>query len=77
MADIASAFQASAGVKQEELSLMVRTCVYAITLLWGGWAVYGQYQLYREGKVGLLDLPMKTLRTLFICTLVLVLVSVL
>ena len=76
MGDIANAFYASSGINPSEFSLIVRSLVFALTTIWGGWGIYGQYVLYKKNQVEIFDIPMRIFRILLICSMMLLTVYI-
>ncbi|MEO8402577.1 MAG: DUF3262 family protein [Gammaproteobacteria bacterium] len=71
-----NAFSAAAGVSLNQISLLVRTILSAIFLLWAAWNVYGQLQLMQNNALDIHDFPMSILRILFLCALMVIVVFV-
>lgn len=76
MTDIGSAFEAASGSSPEHVSLLVRSILLGIFMLWAAWNLYGQYVLLQDKKLDLHHVPMMIVRILLLCSLMIVLVFV-
>jgi len=76
IADAFSAFQTTAGVSPDKVSLYVRSILSAFFMVWAAWCIYGQIILVQNETIDIQDLPMSILRILFLCSLIVVLVFV-
>lgn len=71
-----AAFEAAAGTTASHISLLIRTILYTLFMLWAAWNVYGQMQLIHDNTLDIHDLPMTMLRILLLCALMVVIVFV-
>lgn len=73
---VINAFSVSTGVTPDHFSLVIRSILCALFLIWAGWNVYGQYQLVQTHALDIHDSPMAILRILFLCALMVILVFI-
>jgi len=71
-----SAFIASSGVTEAHLSLVIRSILCGLFLLWAAWAVYGHLKLIEMQSMDVQDFPIALLRILLLCAWVVMLVFV-
>lgn len=71
-----SAFQTSAGVSPDKLSLLIRTLVLVITFIWAAWCVYGEIHHFNQHGVDIESGIRKLSRILLIVMLMIMLVFI-
>ncbi len=72
--DTLDIFEAAAGISAVDLSLLIRTTVCGLFLIWAAWIVYGQIQSMQSQHLDLHDLSVAILRVLLLCSLMIVVV---
>lgn len=70
------AFQTAAGVTPDEMSLWIRTLLFAMTLLWATWCVVGLTHRLRHHGFDELDIPLFLFRILLCVVITLILVNI-
>ena len=69
-----SIFAASSGVTADHLSLVIRSILCSLFLVWAAWNVYGHLKLIQMQSIDLEDFPMALLRILLVCAWVVMLI---
>jgi integrating conjugative element protein (TIGR03758 family) len=69
-------FASTAGVTAPHLSLLIRSILCGLFLLWAAWNIYGHMQLVQDQHLDLYDLPMSILRILLLCAWIILLIFV-
>lgn len=74
--DAMRAFESASGASGDHMSLVIRSLLCAIFLLWSAWNIYGQFNLVQHNELDIHDVPLVILRVLLLCTLMVVLVFI-
>ncbi len=74
MITLDSAFIASSGVTATHLSLVIRSILCSLFLVWSAWNVYGHLKLIEMQSMDIHDFPIALLRILLLCAWIVLLI---
>ena len=71
-----NAFEGAAGVSPAHLSLLIRTGLFTLFFIWAAWSVYSLYHasVHSEGEE--YHLPMRVLRVLLLCSIIVMIILI-
>ena len=71
-----SAFQTTAGLSPNKISLLIRSVLLALTFVWAAWCVYGEIHHLQQGDCEMDAMIHKIFRVLWMVTLTVILVFI-
>jgi integrating conjugative element protein (TIGR03758 family) len=69
-------FNAVSGASADQLSMIIRSILCALFLLWVAYSIYSQYRLVKVGELDISEMPLLILRRLLLCTVLIILITV-
>lgn len=68
-------FAIGAGFNAADLSIVIRSMVAALIVLWGSWVMWKQFQLFSAGRMEVGEWGANTLKMVFLVVFVLIIVG--